>query len=557
MRKLNFFSVLVASVFGMLFSQQAFAQLVNDGATITVQPGAMIFCQGNFENKNSGSVSNNGKIEVQGNFLNTATYTTTSADDSLILSGAGNVTFNGGASTYTNLWINKATAADRITLTATAFLSGKLDYDQGVFTTDPIANPSFVFSAPTTAVFDFAAGKEIIGNVRRTGWANGSAVVFNQPNMQLTTNAGTAPTDITVTMIPLTESGDPTDNEREVKRKFQFAQTGGTGFTADVRFPYASGELNTNTEANLVPWGRFTGVWNGRLTPVTRDAPNDWVSTTGITQADFVNEWKLADPRYTFNVSANLRGAWGAGTMNNSINSILNVNQPYFISPFLYLGTESVSSTPGFFAAHPDIVDWVLVQLRMPTSGLPTDALAATEVGTKAAFLLQNGTIVDLDGVTPLSFDIRKQGSGFFVLRHRNHIAVMSNALPSNAIGSYANDFKIAANAYLNGSLTNAPMTLMPSSTQFGLWAGNANGDQGVNGSDLFVVRQRANVGSTGYEVADINMDGGVNASDLFLARQSANQTIATHTFRSLTSLPKITLTPNNPNFPKSHVPGQ
>jgi hypothetical protein len=212
---------------------------------------------------------------------------------------------------------------------------------------------------------------------------------------------------------------------------------------------------------------------------------------------------------------------------------------------------------PGFFSTHTNIVDWVLVQFRKPDSGLPTDALAATEIGTKAAFLLQDGTVVDLDGVTPLSFDIRKQGAGFFVLRHRNHIAVMSNALPSNVSGTYANDFRVNTNVYVNGSLTNAPMTLMPSSAQFGLWAGNANGDQGVNGSDLFVVRQRANLSSTGYEFADVNLDGGVNGSDLFLTRQSANQTIGTHTFRSVSEIPKIVLVPNNPNYPKSHVPIQ
>jgi hypothetical protein len=536
------------------FSSKSFSQLVNDGATIKVQPGAVLFVQGNFENKNAGSISNDGKIEVQGNFLNTATYNSATADDSLVLSGGGNVTFNSGASVLTNLWINKTAATNRVTLTATALLSGKLDYDQGLFTTDPIANPSYLFSAPAAATFDFAAGKEIVGNVRRTGWANGTAIAFNQSNMHVTTNGGTQPTDVTVTMIPLSESGDPTDNEREVKRKFQFAQTGGTGFTADVRMPYLAGELNTNTEANLVPWGRFTGVWNGRLTPVTRDAANDWVSTTGIPQADLINEWKLADPKYTFNISANLRGAWNAGSMNNTINSILPLTQPYNVSPFLYTGTESVA--PGFFAAHPNIVDWVLVQFRKPSTGNGVDATSVTEIGTKAAFILQNGSVVELDGVTPLTIDIRKQGSGFFVLRHRNHLAVMSNSI--NTISdSYNNDFKVLANSYVNTdpSITNTPMVLMPSSTQYGLWAGNANGDGGVNGSDLFIIRQRANQSSTGYEPADVNMDGGANGSDLFLARQSANQSVVTHSSRG--AAPKVVLIKDNPNPPKSHVPVQ
>lgn len=500
------------------------AQLVNDGATIKVQPGATIFCQGNFENKNAGSISNDGKIEVQGNFLNTATYNSATADDSLILSGAGNVTVNGGSSTYTNLWINKTAATDRVTLTNTFLLSGKLDFDQGVFTTDPITNPSYVFSAPATAVFDFAAGKEIIGNVRRTSWTGAVTRMFNQPNMLITTNGGSAPTDVTITMIPLTESGDPTDNEREVKRKFQFTQTGGTGFTADVRMPYVTGELNTNTEANLVPWGRFTGIWNGRLTPVTRDAANDWVSTTGITAADFVNEWKLADPKYTMNATALLRGPWNSGTglMNTTMNSgglldISALNQPFNTTPFNYTGTETVAA--GFFASHPTVVDWVLVEMRKPSSGLPVDATSATIIGRKAGFLLNNGTVVETDGVTPILVDINKQGAGFMVVRHRNHLGVMSNSLPSNATGSFSNDYRVLANSYKPIGAPSDPVVLLPSSANYGFWGGDANKSGVVNGTDVSAIKNAIANSASGYLLTDVNLSNSINGTDVSLTK--------------------------------------
>jgi hypothetical protein len=521
MKKLIAFSGLLGTVAGLLFNTHASAQFTNDGATIKVQPGAVIFCQGNFENKNAGSISNDGKIEVQGNFLNSATYNSATADDSLIISGGGNVTFNSGASTLTNLWINKTGATDRVTLTATALLSGKLDYTQGVFTTDPIANPAYLFSAPTSAVFSFAAGKEIIGNVRRTGWANGAAVVFNQPNMQVTTNAGVAPTAVTVTMIPLTEGGDPTNNEREVKRKFVFAQTGGSAFTSDVRFPYLAGELNTNTDANLVPWGLFTAVWNGRLTPVTRLA-NTYVATTGMTATDFVNEWKLADPRYTMNATAFLRGAWNAGpNMTTSLNSggFIPLSQPYNVVPFSYAGTESVGAIP-----NANIVDWVLAELRMPGTGAPIDATSSTIVGRKAGFLLNNGTVVDLDGVTPISFDINKQGAGFIVIRHRNHLGIISNSLPSNATGSYSNDFRSLANIYKNPAASSDPVVALPSSANYGMWAGNANANAGagnnvVNSTDVGVIKAAIGVLLSGYQFQDINLNGAINSTDVGFAK--------------------------------------
>jgi hypothetical protein len=518
MKKLIAFSGLFATVAGLLLNLQASAQLVNDGATIKVQPGAIIFCQGNFENKNLGAISNDGKIEVQGNFLNTATYNSATADDSLIMSGSGNVTFNSGASTLTNLWINKTAATDRVTLTATALLSGKLDYTQGVFTTDPIANPAYLFSAPTTAVFSFAAGKEIIGNVRRTGWANGSTVVFNQPNMQVTTAAGTAPTAVTVTMIPLTESGDPTDNEREVKRKFVFAQTGGTGFTSDVKFPYLTGELNTNTEANLVPWGRFTAVWNGRLTPVTRDAVNDWVSTTGITQADFINEWKLADPRYTMNATVLLRGNYNTGTglMSTSLNSggLIPLAQPYNTTPFNYTGTETVPSIP-----NANVVDWILAELRIPATGLGADAASATIVGRKAGFLLNNGTVVDLDGVTPLAFDINKQGAGFMTIRHRNHLGVMSASLPSNATGTYGNDFRVLNNWYKAVGAPTDPEILLTPTANYGLWAGDANKSGNLSATDINAIKVAIAASSSGYLLTDVNLTANLAASDINLTK--------------------------------------
>jgi hypothetical protein len=568
MKKAGFFAALSA---GLLFSAEGFSQLVNDGATIMVQPGAVVFVAGNFENKNSGAITNNGKIEVQGNVLNTASYTTGTADDSLILSGGGNVTLNGGSSTFTNLWINKTAATNRVTLTNTFLLSGKLDYDQGLLTTDPIANPAYLFSAPVAATFDFAAGKEIIGNVRRTGWANSSSILFNQANMQVSTAAGTSPTDITVTMIPLAESGDPTDNEREVKRKFQFAQTGGTGFTADVRMPYTGTELNTNTEANLVPWGRFTGVWNGRLTPVTRDAVNDWVSTTGIAQADFVNEWKLADPRYTFTGTVYLRGAWnnGTGLMRTNLNTggNLPLSQPYCLAcpapvpPGVgYPGTETVGAIP-----NANIVDWVLVEFRKPANGLPTSADASTIKGRKAVFLLNNGTLVDLDGVSPVGFDINQQGAGFMVVKHRNHLAIMSNSIPSNAAGTFDNNFSVLANVYSNQpTATSPPATVLfaslPGSGLYGMWPGDVNRNGSVATSDVTPINSAIAGPPSGntnvYNVRDVNHDRNVTTADVSNTNFSIGQFAQSSTFRNGQTV-ILNPVPYEKRAIKSHVPGE
>jgi hypothetical protein len=514
------FSLLIAGALTALFVN---AQLkVTSGATITITGNAIVFCGGDVTNDAGGTITNNGKLEVQGNFSNAGTYNTTTADDSLILSGNTNVTLNGGSSVLTNLWINKASASNEVKLAGTTFLSGKLDYTEGNFTTDPIVNPAYLFSAPATATFSFAAGKEITGSVRRTGWANGAMSVFNQPNMQVTTAGGTAPADFTVTMIPQSGGGDPTGAEREVKRKFNFSQTGGTGFTTDLRYPYLDAELNTNTEGNLVPWQNVTSVWNGRLTPVTRDGTSNYVSTTGLSTTEIANEWKLADPKYTMNATALLRGPWNGSNMNTSMNSggLLDasaLNQPYNTTPFNYTGTESVSA--GFFAANPNIVDWALVELRMPASGLPADATSATIVGRKAGFFLNNGTIVDLDGVTPLSFDINKQGAGFMVVRHRNHLGVLSVSLPSNATGSYTNDFRPLANSYKDPGASTDPVVLLSGGVHYGMWSGDANKNGVVNATDVSAVKSAIASSSTGYLLTDANLSNSINATDVSLVK--------------------------------------
>jgi hypothetical protein len=499
------------------------AQLVNDGAIIKIQPGAVIFVAGNVENKNAGTISNDGKLEVQGNFLNTATYTTATADDSLIMSGGGNVTFNPGAATISFLQINKTANSNFVTLAASTTIGSKLIYNSGTLSTDPIAN-TFTLNAGVGVPFEFTAGREIVGRVRRTGWSNGVARVFNQPNMQVTTNGGTTPTEFTVNMIPEANGGDPTQVEREVQRKYVFTPVGGSGYTADARFPYVATELDNNAEANLVPWNLPATEWTARLTPVTRDAANDWVSTTAIPATEIGLEWKLADPRYTMNATAVLRGAWTTGpNMTTALNiaGIIPTAQPYNVLPFSYTGTEAVGAIP-----NANVVDWVLVEFRKPLSGLPADALSSTIIGRKAGFLLNNGTVVDLDGVTPIAFDINKQGPGFMVVRHRNHLAVMSISRPSNITGSYSNDFRSLAAVYKNPAASSDPVTALPSSANFGMWAGNSNptasgGNNVVNSTDVGVIKAAIGALLTGYQFQDVNLSASINSTDVGFAKST------------------------------------
>ena len=506
---------LLLSVLSAFCSLVVYCQLYNNGATITVQNGGYLMIAGNLQNT-TGTITNDGKIEVQGNFINAATYTSTGNEDSLIMSGTGIDTLKPGSAVINYLTINKTTSSDIIRLGGTTTVNIKLDYLSGVLTTDPILNPSFTLTSPVAAVYNFTAGEEIIGSVKRTGWTSGTARVFNQTNMQVTTNGGTNPTDFTVTMLPQSGGGDPTQSERELKRKFLFAQAGGSGFTADISFPYATTELNTNVEANVVPWELISSEWNARLTPVTHDVVNHFVSTTGIPAADLALEWKLADPKYTFNVTAFLRGPWNGTAMNTGLNSggIIPLSQPYNTTPFNYTGTESVGSIP-----NANIVDWVLVEHRKPLSGLPSDATSSTITGRKAGFLLNNGTVVDLDGVTPLSFNIAKQGASFIVIRHRNHLGILSNSIPSDAAGTFANDYSLLANSYKATGAPSNPVVLLSGGTKYGLWAGDANKNGVVNVTDINAIKIAIAGSLSGYLFTDTNLSNSINVTDVNLTK--------------------------------------
>ena len=494
----------------ILFALPVRAQIYNDGATITVTTGGLLFSQGDVQNVNGGTITNNGRIEVQSNFTNSATYNTTTADDSLIFTGGAASLLSPGTASITNLTINKA-AGIKVTLGSNAIVTNRLDYTQGILTTNP-STTTFVLSSPVATVYNIATGRDIIGRVRRTGWANGSAVPFNNANMSVTTNGGTAPSDITVNMIPNSEGGNPSQNEREVKRSFQFAYTGGTGFTADVKFPYVAGDLNTNVEANLIPWKLNGAEWTGRANNITRDAANDFVLSAGIPADTLLQEWKLADPFYTVTAQAILRGAWNGTTMNTNLStsSIIPLSQPYTVAPFNYAGTESVGSIP-----NTNIVDWVLVEIRKPASGNAPDAASSTVTGRKAAFLLNNGNIVDLDGSTTLSMPVYKQGTGNYIaIRHRNHLGVLSKIAAATSTG-ISNDFRALANVYKSTSASSDPVTTLSSSTNFGLWTGDANGNGIINATDVNSVKLAISNALGGYQRSDLNLNNAVNATDV------------------------------------------
>jgi parallel beta-helix repeat protein len=196
------------------------------------------------------------------------------------------------------------------------------------------------------------------------------------------------------------------------------------------------------------------------------------------------------------NLNILLEGSFNNGSMSTTLTNDghLPLNQPYNQAPWNYSGNQTVASIPS------GVVDWVLLELRTGTS-------ATTTIVRKAAFLKSDGSVVALDGVSKVTFDGLPAGSYYVVIRHRNHLAVMSANTLSLSDNSSLYDFTTGPGKAYG---TN-PMSDLGN----GKW-GMTAGDGDING--LVNVIDYGTVGNflfaTGYIFGDLDMNGVINVMD-------------------------------------------
>jgi hypothetical protein len=205
---------------------------------------------------------------------------------------------------------------------------------------------------------------------------------------------------------------------------------------------------------------------------------------------------------FSLEIKVFLEGAFNGSDMNADLHSVLPLNQPYNVAPFNYNGTENVIAIPGV-----DIVDWVLVELRdAPSANLAT---SGTTLIRKAAFLKSDGSVVDLDGTSNLQFTITVTNKIYLVIRHRNHLGILS----SNSL--------TIANNFSNYDFTSGETKVYGAANGHkliaaGIWgmvSGDGNADGIINDSDK-LTEWEMNAGIAGYLFSDYNMDGQVSNED-------------------------------------------
>jgi hypothetical protein len=199
-----------------------------------------------------------------------------------------------------------------------------------------------------------------------------------------------------------------------------------------------------------------------------------------------------------------LQGPWNGTDMNTHLldNGLIPLEQPYDSAPWNYNGTEEVDAIPD------DVVDWVLVELR-------TGLAASTVEARRAGFLLKDGSVVDLDGSSSLSFYSVTQGDYYIVVKHRNHLAVMSATPQTLSVSSTTYDFTDdIIYAYESATISTPPLKSI-SGGKFGMYSGDGDANGTVFTPDYFNVYlpQRPN---SGYLQGDFDLNGTVFTPDYF-----------------------------------------
>ncbi len=250
--------------------------------------------------------------------------------------------------------------------------------------------------------------------------------------------------------------------------------------------------------------GRYVEGSNGSLS-MTIGEPVTGTFTDGsyYLSQGFQQPITVALEGISFDLLVFLEGSYNGTGMTTLLNSIgkIPLNQPYSVPPWNYEGNEEVASI-----LNTDIVDWVLVEIRQADNA--QNAIASTAVAQQAAFLLRNGSVVGMDGISHLKFNLVPNNFLYVVIWHRNHLGIMSaNSLTPNE-NVYTYDFTNDINRVYEGNFgyktTDSGVCVMV--------AGDGNHDGIINNLDENI--WKTEVGLWGYFYSDYNMDSQVSNED-------------------------------------------
>lgn len=269
--------------------------------------------------------------------------------------------------------------------------------------------------------------------------------------------------------------------------------------SADITFNYRPEDFNGTTfseatdEASMIV-GKYDASWSyPSIFTRTPGGINDGGSIT-ISGVTSFSDFTMFKSQLSANVRVFLEGPYSSGSMSTALNTGGNIllSQPYNTTPWNYNGTETVASIPT------GVVDWVLLELRSSTT---------TQVARRAAFLRSNGSLVDLNGTSNVSFPGVPAGNYYLVIYHRNHLPIMTASTVSVSETPTLYDISTGqGQAYGSNAMKDLGGGV------FGLYTADTDGSGTVNASDRSNTWNQRNL--SGYYGTDLDLSGTVNAAD-------------------------------------------
>jgi hypothetical protein len=501
-----------------------FAQLVNDGATITVKAGATLFVETNVSNNTAGviNVEAGATLDVQGNLTNAPTATlTTIGTGKVKFSGTGPSTLTSGGDAIENLEIAKTTGTGVVTLGDAAKVNNTL-----TLTSNKLNLASFDLTMGTAAAQPVGSATSYVqadgaGKMVKERSAVGSFTfpvgdVDDYSPITSNVTAATFPASVGVRVVDAAVSPLLAGTTDYITRNWPITQTGpvtantltGTYVAADLvgTAAKAKGSSYNGTDWSFVDAATAGSTVTGSIA----------AAPTTFTGTNFFGK---------VNMKTYLAGAYVAATndMTTALNAPTGTNwletsaltSPYNAAPF---NAAPASVSAGFFLANPTIVDWIMIELRDPA------APGTATTNRASAFLKKDGSIVGIDGT---SMPTIKDGlpTSVVAIHHRNHLMMRTVNAGTNVITPTPIDFRTdLSQIYVNTTLANTPVRTLEAAPNgpgglaaYGMWAGDAtsSGVVGYNGSANDRLKVLAKVGGAtpnnvvpGYFVEDCNLNG-------------------------------------------------
>jgi hypothetical protein len=496
------------------------AQLKIDNAVFFIQPGATVTVQGD--------VTSN--VDIQGTGL-------------LQLKGSALQQVDMGGFTIPNLELDNvanATLLNTNTRIGSSFLFTNGKFQTGNF--NLTLSPTATITGANSSRFVWTNGTGQLKKELTIDIANFELPVGENTNYRpaYLTTAGSAyaSADFGVRVVGTSDPNQPPMSASFINTYWPTTKTGITGGTVTLAGQYIDPTDVAGTEANLVGY-----YYNGTDWSSVGETHN--AGTNQVSAPISTNSGSLSGINKFLQVGARafLQGAYDApsGLMFDNLRTLpfgssastanFPSTDPYRVAPyntaFTHVNNAGVETIPnsGIIGAVPiaadRIVDWVYLELRnlnaSPGNGI---------LQTRSALIQRDGDIVDVDGVSPVTFNNLANANYILTIRHRNHLGLSIdqssprtvNETKSTAFTANVIDLRTATDPQLYGTAAAYTTATHPVLTTVNLlWGGNANFNTNTrftslnNDRDYLLVNTLGNnpatVLSNIYHSADVNMN--------------------------------------------------